>query len=1071
MAYGLIYKFIFESMNGSETKIEVLKNGYSGSAIQRPLGAAPVLRQQFSGCVAGSSLAFTPECLVDGEFSQFYTTDAKEFRVDLYRNSVQIWSGFIVPELYSEPDIAPPYDVSITAADGLGELKRYDFTPLGKVTLQALFINLMSYTGQSLPVHFISQLNYSGVSAPAFFADTYIDLDYKAGESCYDVLQYLLATFHARICYYAGAWLIARENDITFTNGKPAYINESGQAASYDGGLMEITAMGSGGLWPVDFTSSSVDPALRSIEVEAPWNLYSGLVNSGMATDTGWTKSSSSVSFITGGGYRLFPETSISQSITQLMGKPLLLTFDAATYIFYRNNVQQYSTAQVEVTFVEGGRTWYLVEDDSGALVWSNTFKIVSYRIENAYGKANAIENQLSIPVFEDGNGDPVTGVLSVKIKAALNQGLNIYGAWLTVAAEKGYKDLLQLNNGARGAADSVTIAVGYETSDLDQYKAFYGGILLTGANALVTSLSTGNFSNLDFLSLISRDYARSVALPRLRTDGTLNTPSALSLRPLLVDYRGTKRWVETFEWNLLNDDFNFSALSIPSAAITVSDEVITASGSAGGSADKTIGRLAPGSGEEGQDGITIMLSNYAHVFEADSDGYATGGTDTVYVKAFRGGTAVATDVGTITGAETGLSVTKVSNNTTSTSLWISASSSLHQQGNLTIPITADGVSVTLRYGWSLALKGKDGDPGTPGAPGPSVMYLFRGEWDPDDYYYGTVNRRDIVKYDNYYYISKSTAGEIHSATAPNTSPYWEAFGASYSSVATGFLFSEEAVLKDAIVEILRTQSSGQGQITAQGNALTMLDSSGNVRLKISGDDITTVGSTQTLNVPTTTGSSYTITDDKANAGYNFVATGTIGTISVASAGNAFSIPDISVRNYIRNGTVTQASIITRATLAILVDGVEVASGMSGWMQHGVGSTNVYNGFSIPNTTTTLAVGTRTISYKLTIEVRPEDGYTSSNGISIAAYVYQSATLTLSYPQQITEFGPNGLRLQLGNGELFQCVKNNGASLLQMQVGNYGVEVTSSGLRLRIAGTWYTAGTATISGNTVLKLT
>lgn len=717
MAYGKIYEFIFESSNGADVKIEVLKNGYSGSSIQRPLGGAPVLRQQLSGGVAGSSLSFTPECHVDGEFSQFYTTDAKEFQVNLYRNSSLIWSGFIVPELYSEPDIAPPYDVNITAADGLGELKRYDYLPLGKATLHALFTNLLSYTGQSLPVNFMSALTYSGVSAAAFFLNTYMDIDYKAGENCYDVLQYLLATFHASICYYAGAWLIARENDITFTNGKPAYINESGQAASYDGGLMEITAMGDGGLWPVDFTSSSVDPALKSIEIEAPWNLYSGLVNSGMATDTGWTKSSSSVFFINGGGYGLYPETSISQSITQLMGKPFLLTFDAATYIFYRNNVQQYSTAQVEVTFVENNHTWYLVEDDTGALVWSDTFKIVSYRIENAYGRTNAIENQLSIPVFEDENGDPVIGTLGIKIKAALNQGLYIYGAWLTVADEEGWKDMLSINNGARGVADTVEIAIGYETSALDSYKAFYGGILLTGNNALVTSLSTGNFSDLDFLSLISRDYARSIALPRLRTDGTLNTPSSLTLRPLLVNYRGTNRWIETFEWNLFQDDFNFSALSIPTASISVSGEVITATGSAGGSADKTIGRLTPGSGE-GEDGLTIMLSNYSHLFEATSDGYAKAGVDNVYVKAFRGSTAVSTNVGTITGQETGLSVTKINNNSTSTSLAVSATTSLHTAGNLAIPVTAGGVTVTLRYGWALQVPGAPGAQGPPGEDG-----------------------------------------------------------------------------------------------------------------------------------------------------------------------------------------------------------------------------------------------------------------------------------------------------------------------------------------------------------------
>ena len=717
MSYGLKYKFILQSANGAEVEIDVLQDGYTGYATQRALGNAPVLRQQKSGGVLGSSLAFSPECLIDGEFAQFYTTDAKEFMVELYRNNVKIWSGFIVPELYSEPDIAPPYDVDITAADGLGELRRYDFPAVGKVTLQALFVTLLGYTGQTLDINFISGLNYSGCSAAAFFLNTYIDLDYMAGKTCYEVLNYLLDTFHTQICYYAGRWLISRENDVTFdANGKPVYINASGQTSAYDGGKMAVTSMDDGPIWPVDFTSSSVDPALRSIVVEAPWNLYSGLVNSGMASDTGWTKSSN-VSFVTGGGYRMLPDAYITQSITQLMGKPFLLTFDAATYIYHRNNVQQYSTAQVEVTFAEGNNTWYLVEDDSGALVWSSASKIVSYRIENAYGRANAIENQLSIPVFEDSNGDPVSGTLSIKFKAALNQGLFVYGAWLTVADEKGWKDILNINNGARGEADTVQIAVGYETAGINSYKGFYGGILLTSSDALVTSLSTGNFSNMDFLALISRDYARSIALPRLRTDGVINTPADLSEHPLILAYRGTNRWIETFDWDLLEDNFNFSALSLPSASLSVDSEVITATGSASGSADKTIGRLGPGGGE-GQDGLTIMLSNYGRVFGAGSNGYAYSATDTVYVRAFKGSTAVATSIGTITGTVTGLSATKMNNNSTSASVIVSVGTTLNQEGSLVIPVTADGVTVNLRYSWSLSPKGDKGDPGNPGADG-----------------------------------------------------------------------------------------------------------------------------------------------------------------------------------------------------------------------------------------------------------------------------------------------------------------------------------------------------------------
>lgn len=767
-------------MNGTEVKIEVLKDGYSGTVTQRALGSAPVLRQQYSGGVAGTSLAFTPECLTDGEFSQFYTSDAKEFQVDLYRSSTKIWSGFIVPELYSEPDIAPPYDVNITAADGLGELKRYDFLPVGKVTLHALFTNLLSYTGQSLNVCYISRLKYSSIAYNAFFTNTYIDLDYKAGETCYDVLQYLLATFHAQVSYYAGNWLIARENDITFdSSNRPYYITNGGAVSYFANGLMDVTSMGGGGLWPVDFTSSSVDPALRSVKVKAPWNLVSGLLNSGMTSDTSWTKSGSVTYNTSAQGYSLLPYASISQSKTQKMSKPLLLSFDAAAYIYRRNSLQQYSQAILQVTFASGGSTWYLAEDDQGGIQWSTTAATIKYRIESGDSRSTAVRNQVNVPDIYDSNEDPLTGQLSITFSADNVQGLKLFGAYLTVAAEDGYQDTININNGARGEAEEVEIAVGYETSDLSDHKDYYAGLLLDGSDNLITSLSTQNFSNLDFLALISRDYARSVALPRLRTDGTLNTPSSLTVRPLMVYYRNAYRWIETFEWDLLQDNFNFSALGIPTASLTVSSETVTPTGSASGSAENTIGRITPGGGEEG---LTIMLSNYAHVFEAGANGYAYQGSDAIRVIAFRGTTAVATTIGTISGTVTGLSATPQDNGTTNASIAVSASTSLNQAGSLTIPVTVDSVTINLQYSWALAVKGSPGSTGANGYTSTLVTLYQRSATQPSTPVYNVT----------YYFANGNVSGADlgNWATTPpavnaNHDPLWIITGLAYGNGAS----------------------------------------------------------------------------------------------------------------------------------------------------------------------------------------------------------------------------------------------------------------------------------------------
>lgn len=1081
MAYGLKYFFKISSLNGAEVRIDVLKDGYNGTAVQRPLGAAPVLRQQKNDRVCGSSLAFSPECHVDGEFTEFYTTDPFKYRVDLYRASTKIWSGFITPELYSEPDIAPPYDVNVTATDGLGELRRTDFQPLGKVTLHALFTSLLSHTGQSLDVNYITRIGYTNVAYNAFFINTYINVDYKAGETCYDVLQYLLTTFNAVICYYNGAWLIARENDVTLTSGKPDYVNASGQAASFTGGHMEIGSMSvPGKLWPVNFTSSSVDPALRRMVVEAPWNLVSGLLNSGMTSDASWTKSQYTTYESSAQGYLLMPYNTLSQSMTQLLGKPLLLTFDAAMYLYGEYLRKPYSEAEVSVTFVVGNSTYSLATDDKGGIYWdASGTTTIDYKIESGTDRATAEENQITIPVFLDSNGDPVSGTLTVKFSAghytgeAGTQGLWLFGAWLTCAAEKGWKDSIEIDNGARGDATDVEIAIGYETSDIADYKKFYGGILLTGNDALVTSLSTQNFSGLDFLSLISRDFARSIASPRLRTTGTLDTPSTLVLRPLLLTHRGTLRWLETFEWNLYMDDMDFAAVSVPTGSITVGDEVITATGSASGSPDKTIGRLTPGSGEEGEDGITIMLGNYAHNFAASASGYAIYATDTIAVMAFRGSTAVATTVGTISGTISGkLSATKVNNGGTNTSIVVTATASLNENGYLSIPVTADGVTVTLRYGWTLTAKGADGQPGAPGAPGPATDYPFRGMWDENEYYYGTSDRRDIVKYNDVYYRAKADVGEIHEDTTPDQSSNWEAFGQSYSSVATDFLFTPGAVIANAVVQILRTMDEGSGKITVEGNALSMFDSNGSLKLKISGDDVAPAGTPTTLTVPTTAGALTDVSDTDALSGYTYETSGTIGTLSPTSASNVVSIPQITCRLRM-SGRVDSGSVRGRATLAITVDGIPVTSAVSMWVSR-TSSSGTYadSDFNIPATDLSLSVGSHTIGYMLTLEAAARTGYESRNGeVALQAFVNQAATISMGYASQVTEFGPNGMRVMLGSNELFQCLKTNGSSQFLLQCGNYGVEVTSSALKLRIGGTWYTAGTATISGNTVLKLT
>jgi hypothetical protein len=119
MAYGIKYRFRTESVHGITYEVRLLENGYRGTVTTRPLGKAPVIRMQESDPFRPTSCDLVLECQTDGEYVDLYTTDVLQYKVEVYHKKSSssfflLWQGYVATELYSEPDIAPPYDVKIT---------------------------------------------------------------------------------------------------------------------------------------------------------------------------------------------------------------------------------------------------------------------------------------------------------------------------------------------------------------------------------------------------------------------------------------------------------------------------------------------------------------------------------------------------------------------------------------------------------------------------------------------------------------------------------------------------------------------------------------------------------------------------------------------------------------------------------------------------------------------------------------------------------------------------------------------------------------------------------------------
>lgn len=121
--------------------------------------------------------------------------------------------------------------------------------------------------------------------------------------------------------------------------------------------------------------------------------------------------------------------------------------------------------------------------------------------------------------------------------------------------------------------------------------------------------------------------------------------------------------------------------------------------------------------GAAGKDASVVFLTNENMTFAGNANGQVSATTKQCNVVAYKGTTKVTPAVGDITGAPTGMTITKGSatNNEIPLTITISANATLggsgQQQGTISVPIT-DPVNTTLKIQWSKVNTGATGQNG-----------------------------------------------------------------------------------------------------------------------------------------------------------------------------------------------------------------------------------------------------------------------------------------------------------------------------------------------------------------------
>jgi hypothetical protein len=613
MAYSEKYRFRFDSFNGTEFIISILQDGYDGTVISRHLGGSPKLKRENNDNIWGSSLEFPAECLIDGEFSELYATSATEFKVNVTAAGVLIWTGYLTPELYSEPDIAAPYDVTITATDNLGELKNSHYSAIGihNASISTILYNLLALTGFALDIEYVGALASEDYSGLALLTNTFLDIDNldDGDTSAYDVLQSLLSTLHAVVMQGQGHWMIIRETDIASNANKDSFACENLSDMTFR--QYPMTTFGRQGvatIWPSGNLTNTISPAKKSLKVSAENNYKSIILNTAMSSDIEWTKSGGAT-FDTD-HYVLPAGAIISQQKTLYGNWPSLFTFSvtARTLPPIVTTVEsQNLSVMVKITGGNGVNNYFYKNDDSTEYnVISLPENRMRYGLARSYPisrfkgigitttptfipfKLNSPENgnsednqtlefQISIPLaLRPAIANPTSVEIRIYNNAtdysvAVHACTFIFGSQL-----KGNSCNLTINNSAREKLEDVTILIPYLASKSKNAQALIYAVPHLSDLTAVIQFKTSRFADYaDYLTNIAKDYAISCALPRLQKEGTLNIPKNFQYLPILLHSEQIDYLVKTFEWDLLNDDMQVSMISLPgSMALDVDSTV-----------------------------------------------------------------------------------------------------------------------------------------------------------------------------------------------------------------------------------------------------------------------------------------------------------------------------------------------------------------------------------------------------------------------------------------------------------------------------------------------------------------
>jgi hypothetical protein len=604
MGYGIKYELLCTSKKSNLYKAKIYKDDVVLGNIDRNVPLNPfVLRKDRASVIKGTSFEFAIREAVDFEFIPFYTSNPKKYKVEVYKDTVMLWVGYIDPQQYNAPYKPAPNNIRFTASDGLGLLKNEDFTLTGRQTELDIIRYCLDKIGLGLSYAIaisIWETGHDTTRSP--LAQSYLNCEIFDGDSCYEVIEKVLSRYDAEISQWKGRWHIISSRDKKTT--RMVYTSEG----VYDTTISAPDVLtfgypheGADVYPPNNILNHSLEPGGNRVRLSYNYgtresmllNYLFELYASAMFTD--WTKTGSFnvYQYFKSGeffaflqGYANSDDFYIAQSIdvVNVSGEDFVFEIDACPYgRQWSGSYSGMDTVNMEVrvliTLAVGATTWYLTNTG-----WSTTPGYLTQTITAAKYLEELVWTTITVITSEI----PGDGTLTIRLQryksASPGSGVYLLGVFFhkprfrfldngepyddRMEGEAVFDDSVELT-----PLDDITVAAG-DAPDMPNNNLMYDNCVFHSDDSVT---SGWKFATGDSVHTLVQAYLKLLAsrnrMPRQTLTGNIKGTS-IEFNSLIKHAYNSDREFELAEckWDMYEETFNATLLEV----LPFSDEDIT---------------------------------------------------------------------------------------------------------------------------------------------------------------------------------------------------------------------------------------------------------------------------------------------------------------------------------------------------------------------------------------------------------------------------------------------------------------------------------------------------------------